>query len=545
MHKLLIVDDEPYILEGLVELFTENEQLELTIFKASSAFEAIAILERIRMDIVLTDIRMPQMSGLQLLDQIKMRWPRCKVIFLTGHNEFDYVYQAIQYSDVRYVLKADGDSLILENVSLAIKDVETDLLMETLTDKADIYYKMHIEHMRTLYITDLMEGSLKVSDINQQQFKELSICLSVNQPFILVLIRMDDAEGMSRTEINNQFVSIQNVAHMLLGSLTEVVSSIYSPSYIIVLLQPKTQMNLSWERACSFVGGTLETLLKTAQMSWRAPLSVAWLNKSSLIDELPQHFSFLKLLLMQFYGERGMILTDANDHWGSLNHQNLSDAIEGHVLIKKAGQLQNHLETRQQEACLRVIAEFKEALHGPIEKDNTFVFELFYLLGLGFSSLYTNLEERDRSVHLSLLTRWQELFLQGKWEAVWDYAKEMTIFLFELNREQMGKEKERAIYQVKQYINKHLDGDLTLIHLAEQIYLTPEYLSRLFKQTEGMTLSDYITNLKIHSAKENLKNPALQIQEVASQLGFTTAGYFSRFFKKVVGITPQEYRNRA
>ena len=96
MQRMLIVDDEPVILDGLYAFFQKANLQDMEIMKAYSAYEAIDWLNSVKVDIVLSDICMPGMDGMQLIEQIMDRWPRCKVLLLTGHNEFDYAHQAIR-----------------------------------------------------------------------------------------------------------------------------------------------------------------------------------------------------------------------------------------------------------------------------------------------------------------------------------------------------------------------------------------------------------------------------------------------------------------
>lgn len=100
MFRLLIVDDEEIIVNSLYEIFNSLPEIELDVYKAYSAQEAIDWLSRTRIDIVLSDIMMPEIDGLQLLEEIHKRWPFCKVIFLTGYEKFDYIYGALQIKDV-------------------------------------------------------------------------------------------------------------------------------------------------------------------------------------------------------------------------------------------------------------------------------------------------------------------------------------------------------------------------------------------------------------------------------------------------------------
>ena len=136
MYSILLVDDEKIIREGLYELLSMAD-LDLDLTMAASAVEAISIMQERKIDIVLMDICMPQMSGLELYDVIRERWPMCKLIFLTGHLEFDYVYKVHKHA--RYVLKVEEDSKIVEAVKESIEEIENDLLLESVTRDRTIH----------------------------------------------------------------------------------------------------------------------------------------------------------------------------------------------------------------------------------------------------------------------------------------------------------------------------------------------------------------------------------------------------------------------
>ena len=96
MYRILVIDDEPIIADGLYELFAQDETFALEVHKVYSAPDALKLLDRLRIDIVLSDIKMPGMNGLELLTQIHRRWPFCHVIFLSGYSDFEYVQKAMQ-----------------------------------------------------------------------------------------------------------------------------------------------------------------------------------------------------------------------------------------------------------------------------------------------------------------------------------------------------------------------------------------------------------------------------------------------------------------
>ena len=125
MYRLLVVDDEEIITNSLYEVFHQWMTEKLDVCRAYSGKEALNWMSRTRIDIVLTDIRMPGMSGLELTESIRALWPRSRIIFLTGYSDFDYAYQAIQMSNVRYLLKTEGFDKVMEVVKDVIDEIES------------------------------------------------------------------------------------------------------------------------------------------------------------------------------------------------------------------------------------------------------------------------------------------------------------------------------------------------------------------------------------------------------------------------------------
>lgn len=142
MYRLLIVDDEPIIVKGLTMMFENAKIDELMIYKAYSAREALSVMEDIPIDILFTDIHMPGMDGLQLGEIVKEKFQDCKIIFLTGYEEFDYIYKAISKIKAKYILKSEEDEVILSELELTLieigkakEKVDLDKLQNTYSDR--------------------------------------------------------------------------------------------------------------------------------------------------------------------------------------------------------------------------------------------------------------------------------------------------------------------------------------------------------------------------------------------------------------------------
>ena len=175
----------------MFEIFSTMNNLDLDIYKAYSGREAMDWLNRTRFDIVLTDIRMPEIDGIQLLDEIKRNWPQCRVIFLTGHNEFEYVYKAIQHKNVSYILKTEDPEKVVNEVENTIKDIEKGIKIENLIHKAKEEMNMVQDLLQKDYFIHLIHRDTTL-EINKQQFEQLSIPLYSEKPIILLLGHVDN-----------------------------------------------------------------------------------------------------------------------------------------------------------------------------------------------------------------------------------------------------------------------------------------------------------------------------------------------------------------
>ncbi|OXS55383.1 hypothetical protein B1A99_23955 [Cohnella sp. CIP 111063] len=151
MLTLLIVDDEPIIADGLYEEFKENEKWELDVHRAYSGKDALELISRMRIDLLISDIRMPGIDGIELLKQAKRHWPACKVVFLTGYKEFDYAYGALEHGAERYVLKTEGYDKIVEVVEELAVELDPSLRMlrtegraMEIVDKVKSYIEAHL-----------------------------------------------------------------------------------------------------------------------------------------------------------------------------------------------------------------------------------------------------------------------------------------------------------------------------------------------------------------------------------------------------------------
>jgi two-component system response regulator YesN len=541
MYRMLIVDDEKLLLDGLYELFLEFEGHQLELYKASSAIEALDVMSQNRIDILMSDIKMPKMTGLELGDRVKQSWPECKLIFLTGFDEFDYVHHAINNGAQNYILKSEGDEAIVEAVRLAVTELDKRMAVETLLKQARETQRQQAVHHRTMMLSDVLDGLQPLEELSQQTMDMFGIRLIANKPLVMLAARLDLASSALRlSEKELMLTALHSVCVRYLSPYLNMMDVVYNREYYVVFLQAQDHALPSSERLMTFLQGSLETVQQTVEKSTGRTFSFAYTNKEVDWEGVPRQFTRLKALLSQYYEEKQIIVTDKNLPFDAQsNDAEVRGFIE--VFHKKANALDLYLETGKREEVQAIVIELGSYSSSPAIDDIRYI-EMYYAVALRFLTAANKYGlDRDpiagphieKLLHPAAFTERREGII----------LLEHMINVFESYHDaQSSRLRGDVLGTVLKYIEMHLDGDLSMTHLAEQVYLNPDYLSRLFKLAKGITLSEYIAVLKIQRSKELLSEPQLLIQDIAKSLGFTSAGYFSRFFKKETGQTPQEFR---
>lgn len=242
MHRVLIVDDEPVIVNSIYQILEQAMHLELGIYRAYNAYEALDLLGKTRIDLVISDIRMPGMDGIEMQRQIISKWPWCKIVFLTGYNEFEYMQMAVRNGGiVDYLLKNEDDELIVHAVEKALKQIE---LQEGLMDKI---HKANMKHQIALSVlrnNTLLERMDEGTEALRLKFELSEIPLLVDFPVWVMAGRIDDWPGpMTEEERELLRYACQNIMGEFLEPSSVHVSVTLEQIRFIWAIQPKELHN--------------------------------------------------------------------------------------------------------------------------------------------------------------------------------------------------------------------------------------------------------------------------------------------------------------
>ena len=216
MYRLLIVDDEIDNVYWLEEMFQYDLKEELEVHTAVSGKEALELLNRIRFDVVLTDIKMPGMTGMELYDRIRENWPACKVIFLTAYPQFEDIYRVSQDKDVKYILKSEEEKVIKATVEEAFEELrQMTRRKEELRQDQWMKYCVERENFR-----ELLESLRKKGELPKKWEKEGNFSLDLTKPMLCTLIRPErrDQADLTQEEMLENLFSAFSMYLPLCGS---------------------------------------------------------------------------------------------------------------------------------------------------------------------------------------------------------------------------------------------------------------------------------------------------------------------------------------
>ncbi|MCU6708066.1 response regulator [Paenibacillus sp. J5C_2022] len=536
MYTIMIVDDEPLFADGLAECLRELHDPELEVFKAYHAREALQRLERTPMDILLLDIRMPGMTGLELNKDVQARWPRTKVLFLTGHDEFVYVQEALRQGSQEYILKTEGDEVIVEALRKTVKQIEEELREEQWASEARKQLYQARSSLRRMLLFDTATGAIEDTNSLLEQFAELEIPLRADRPVLLALGKVDEwTSRFLATDRSLYLFAVQNISQDLFEPAAHTASVGIDRDHVVWFIQPKVDEEYG-ERAIYAAEGILGQIQEKCMTLLQLGISMAMGSRFVSFGEADTQYYRLKNLMFRQFGlQPRLFLTD---------RQPIESRPEAAVLPhKKLAKLKSALDRNDKSMFEETVDELENRLGAGEENvwERTYVYVELVALATHTIQQLGLMKEAEERFELSVLFAG----IQVPWPRFMDIFRMLMAFAFESRSREWERQGMDVVQLIKTFVSGNLHADLSLTKLAEHVNYHPAYLSRLYKQLSGGNLSDDIALMRLERARELLLDRQLKIHEVGHRIGFDSPRYFTKFFKSHTGLTPQEFRDRS
>ncbi|WP_284645485.1 response regulator transcription factor [Paenibacillus silviterrae] len=539
MFQLLIVDDEAAVVDSLADTLPWQQIGIVSVFKAYSGFEALEILQTNTIDILITDIRMPGMSGLELLERARRSWKKLKCILLTGHAEFEYARQAIQHDTYEYLLKPISDGDILDKVDRLVallKKEREELQSYQQVVKA---FEESLPRLRGELLNDLLQGMKLSPQRLQEKMELLKVRMRADESFALMLVRMEgklselDLYSLSLMEYavvnmaeeifedDFQLWPCKDIHGFLVFLVTikeeKTVELTGKEAFEHQLQQQASQLQLSVNH---YLKGTVSVLIsKRGQF----PIDVNTLYQESLYS------------LRRRIGSQSGLFIYVSEELERQPVQSLQRLYEPPLLV-------HLLESASWDSAEEKLSSIFQELNRKWADSSEHLIEVFFSVYASFSS-FAHKNGCELAAMLGpALSDVAGLAACRSIKALEGWAFESLRLMRTSMESETRNDREHAVEKIKQYIQRNLTEDVSLQAVADYMYMHPVHISRIYKFETGENLSDYILRLKMELAASMLANRSLKNYEIALQLGYQNPNYFNKVFKKYYSLTPQEYR---
>ncbi len=552
MYRMLIVDDEEYVADGLTEFFKSQNEIELDVYCAYSGEEAVNWMNRMRMDVVLTDIQMPGLNGMELMKIIRRNWPFCRVIFLTGYVEFNFVYQAIQYPNVKFLLKTEGYQKILGAVREAVSEIERSIHIESLIRQTEQQMDQARDFLQRDYILGLIQANNPTDDV-KSQLQRLGIKLDADAPFFFILGKIYKAEdGIPYTDRVRLLCSAGLVVSSHISAITPSVFVLDDRYYVLALVQ-FVQPVEKGDGDCrgslldqsNLLRGCLELVQRECLKSIGVGVSfilskepVQWENIFSQYRRMQQ--------ILTYRSDAGNELILSDDYLGGLMSAPKDSAQQRRIYAcaRDRDVFQSCLEKGEKANCIQVMDRIlSNVCGGENGFSKRYREEVYYSVALVLLSYINRYGLEERLIKFIDLEKLMQYESHASGEEAVKYLKSLLGVILDVTEKSKKETISHEIDFLKDHIANHLKDDLSLVCLAELMHFNPTYLSRMFKLETGEKISDFISRLRISQAKSMLRRTNVRIQDVGEAIGYHSTTNFIRFFKKATGVTPKVFRD--
>lgn len=501
--KVLIVEDELIIRQGIVSAI--KQMAEYDVSDAPNGKVALDMMRKEVPDILITDIRMPVMDGFELIQETCKLFPKIKIIILSGYQDFQYAQKAIQFGVKEYLTKPVG----FPDLARSLNKV-TDHILNERTRQS--FYKENKVLLQREWLRTIMQSQTDLTDFQLKTAKKLEMTFD-GPLFRVTSIEFD--QPVSRHEGDHLLELIE-------GSYL----SFYPSEYEVALIINERAVN-SEENKEKFSSVLDYGRLKGYTIT---------IGVSSVAD------SSEKLAIL--YGE-ALSARNQKVYFGENKLYVASDMPYEDE--------QGHLPVISEEMNAAIIDCLKNCDVTTLEQKMDRLFQMFVKERYSLTKVHQwavrmlirSYMELDREEELAQLDQAEIFALDNTVLKI----KASLIHAFKHLLDKREKESKTSRYmlvnQTIDYIKEHVNEDLTLELLAKQVYISPTYLSKIFKKEKGVSLITWINDYRIDQAKIIIANePALPMYRVAEEVGFKDYKYFVRVFKKKTGDSPTEFRNR-
>ncbi len=522
MYKLLVADDEYWTREKIRNMLNWEEYQITFMNPAQDGEEVLRIVEKDRPDILITDINMPFVNGVDLVRKVKREYPDIVVFVISGYDDFEYVKQTLMDGAINYLLKpvaridlVGALSKALEVISKKEENEKQIVKTSSLIQDRELSFLVEKENSVIPTINFLSEGT----------------DMAGSSMMLVKIHELQQLMGRYEYDLNYLSYSVKKLVKQVTGAENLLIFNyIYRSNEFLIV----TEAEVSEQRRMAV------KILNALKEQTDSPVTVAVSEPSYSFESLHSAYvqSISVLMARPFRKENAILFYQQESRV-------TGSSVKNHITQELEWQLRGMLKSSNKKSVMDFLRDVV-GLAGCGKKDWKYievkqtvkkVSTVFSdIVSQGGSAVSMNeLDELDQMMDKALEKLDEEQIL--------GLLEEMLLIVFAEKTGDAAGNMRDIVKEAALYIDRNYYEELSLVSLASKYCVESSYFSRVFKQETGKNLTLYIADKRIEKAKEIMCQPEISMNEIAFMVGYDDYTYFSKVFKKMTGVSPREYRN--
>ncbi len=533
MLKVFLVEDEFVVREGIKRNIDWQANGYEFCGEAGDGELAFPMIQKVRPDIVITDIRMPFMDGLELSRLIKKEFPWMEIVILTGFEEFEYAKEAISIGVAKYLLKPISGVELLKEIAEIADKIEEKKKEREIREKYAKEMEENFQKERKELFQYLVTGSKSMTELLEIA-ERMKLDLSALW-YNIVLVKLQSATH-APGEYSNRLIEVEKKLSVLVDE-QHMISFDRNLEGKALIFKADTREELE-ELQKKYVAGIEAELSSDDNFRYFGGIGIP-VNR---LREIPASFESASHAFAQRYLIKENRILDSGAMEQTVALEN--EGFDIHNIDPKELQkdrIREFLKLGNKEEVIYFVDEFfkkqgKNALKSTIFRQYI-VMDVYFCVAAFLEELQIDREE------IAMFNVNAEM-LQSQENAI-EYVTRIMERAVELREKNASNRYGTIVDQVKKYIEEHYEEEeLSLNLLASYVNFSPNHLSMIFSQETGQTFIKYLTDYRMNKAKELLKGTGKRSSEISLEVGYKDPHYFSYLFKKTQGMTPTQYRGK-
>jgi len=527
---LLIVEDEPLVRKGIISIIQSLSDKIGVIEEATTGIDAVEIAKKLSPDIIIMDIKLPEMDGIKASSLIKRISPKVKIIILTAYPEFEYAKEAIKLNVSDYILKPIDEKSLKDLINRLILDISEERKSESEKETMRTRLEQILPYTKMRLAYDLILNDIEDTGKIQQLLRSIGIYFL---PSTVLVVSIIDSKKLSSAEVYSSLLLKEEMYRILQDKLEGKYKSFVVPfrfNEFVIFYSPESTINEEIKSTALSLGRYICREISCKLRSVQICVGIG----RNYNDIYYLYRSYLEAIAAisqrDIKGDEVIHIDDVEEikDWQIL------------CLSREKG-VQEYIIKKEKIQAITAIQNLLGEVYKNLNNNLTITKSVALYIMIDNFRVVTKLGGK-----LERLMSLQARYINGLIElsSFSDIVTWTSLVIEELvdlwaNTSNKGEILEKAI----QFINEHYADDISLKEISNYLFISPYYLSHIFKKMTKKTITEYITSIRLEKAKELLTATDLPISQISTMTGYKDINYFSKVFKKQLGITPSEYRS--